>query len=71
MPFDLAFHLQALREWQETSAQIIDWLDHGHPVLQRMWKRRLVSYASAGLRPRAVAACCMRPSKLASWVQRL
>jgi hypothetical protein len=30
-----------------------------------------LAYASAGLRPRAVAACCMRPSKLASWVQRL
>jgi hypothetical protein len=43
MPFDLAFHPQALREWQETSAQIIDWLDLGHPVLQQMWKRRLVS----------------------------
>lgn len=43
MPVDLAFHPQALREWQETSAQIIDWLDLGHPVLQRMWKRRLAT----------------------------
>jgi len=43
MPFDLAFHPRSLREWQKTRAQIIDWLDLGHPVLQRMWKRRLVS----------------------------
>ena len=32
----------------KTSARIIDWLDLGHPVLQRMWERRLRGYRAMG-----------------------
>ena len=32
----------------KTSARIIDWLDLGHPVPQRMWERRLRGYRAIG-----------------------
>jgi superfamily II DNA or RNA helicase len=32
----------------KTSVRIIDWLDVGHPVLQRMWERRLRGYRAMG-----------------------
>ena len=32
----------------KTSARIIDWLDLDHPVLQRMWERRLRGYRPMG-----------------------
>jgi hypothetical protein len=32
----------------KTSVQIIDWLDRGHPVPQRMWERRLRGYRAMG-----------------------
>lgn len=32
----------------KTSVRIIDWLDLGHPVLQRMWERRLRGYRAMG-----------------------
>ena len=32
----------------KTSARIIDWLDLGHPVLQRMWERRLRGFRAMG-----------------------
>ncbi|MBD1193869.1 DEAD/DEAH box helicase family protein [Vulcanococcus sp. Clear-D1] len=30
------------------SVRIIDWLDHGHPITQRMWERRLRGYKAMG-----------------------
>jgi superfamily II DNA or RNA helicase len=32
----------------KTSVRIIDWLDLGHPVPQRMWERRLRGYRAMG-----------------------
>lgn len=32
----------------KTSVHIIDWLDLGHPVPQRMWERRLRGYRAMG-----------------------
>ena len=32
----------------KTSVRIIDWLDLGHPILQRMWERRLRGYRAMG-----------------------
>ena len=32
----------------KTSVRIIDWLDLGHPVPQRMWERRLRGYRTMG-----------------------
>jgi superfamily II DNA or RNA helicase len=32
----------------KTSVRIIDWLDLGHPVTQRMWERRLRGYRAMG-----------------------
>ena len=35
----------------KTSVRIIDWLDLGHPVPQRMWERRLRGYRAMGYSP--------------------
>ena len=35
----------------KTSVRIIDWLDLGHPVPQRMWERRLRGYRAMGYEP--------------------
>ena len=32
----------------KTSVRIIDWLDLGHPITQRMWERRLRGYRAMG-----------------------
>jgi superfamily II DNA or RNA helicase len=32
----------------KTSVRIIDWLDLGHPITQRMWERRLRGYKAMG-----------------------
>ena len=32
----------------KTRVRIIDWVDVGHPVLQRMWERRLRGYRTMG-----------------------
>ena len=32
----------------KTHVRIIDWVDVGHPVLQRMWERRLRGYRAMG-----------------------
>jgi superfamily II DNA or RNA helicase len=32
----------------KTSVRIIDWLDLGHPITQRMWERRLLGYRAMG-----------------------
>ncbi len=32
----------------KTSVRIIDWLDLGHPITQRMWERRLQGYRAMG-----------------------
>jgi hypothetical protein len=32
----------------KTSMRIIDWLDLGHPMPQRMWERRLRGYRAMG-----------------------
>jgi superfamily II DNA or RNA helicase len=32
----------------KTSVRIIDWLDLGHPVPERMWERRLRGYRAMG-----------------------
>ncbi|QPN67272.1 DEAD/DEAH box helicase family protein [Synechococcus sp. CBW1006] len=37
----------------KTSVRIIDWLDLGHPVPQRMWERRLRGYRAMGYALRA------------------
>jgi superfamily II DNA or RNA helicase len=37
----------------KTSVRIIDWLDLGHPITQRMWERRLQGYRAMGYALRA------------------
>ena len=40
-----------IMQWQQadkTSVRIIDWLDLGHPVPQRMGERRLRGYQAMG-----------------------
>ncbi len=32
----------------KTSVRIIDWLDLGHPIMQRVWDRRLRGYRAMG-----------------------
>lgn len=32
----------------KTNVRIIDWLDLGHPIPQRMWERRLRGYKAMG-----------------------
>lgn len=45
----------------KTGVRIIDWLDVGHPVLQRMWERRQRGYRAMGyaLLPSDNVACAM------------
>ncbi len=57
----------------KTSVRIIDWLDLGHPITQRMWKRRLLGYRAMGCALLAdhlsMAGALSKPSHRPSHIQ--